>query len=136
MRERAMRKILLAALFCLPLLFACRSSFNTAPIMPLENSSFGASLTKDQAAKAIALGGARLGWNIVAVKPGLMEGTLVNRNHTVVVNIPYTAENYSIQYVSSVNMYAENGTIHKSYNRWIRNLEKEIRIAAVNITIK
>jgi hypothetical protein len=104
--------------------------------MPLENSSFGASLTREQAAKAITLGGARLGWNIVAVKPGLMEGTLVNREHTVVVNIPYTAGNYSIQYVSSINMYAENGMIHKSYNRWIRNLEKEIRIAALSITTK
>ncbi|MDR3073371.1 MAG: hypothetical protein LBV01_01440 [Deltaproteobacteria bacterium] len=126
-----MKRIALLALCVLFLLPACKSSFNTAEIETIDQRSFGVSLTKEQAAKAITQAGSRLGWQIRQVSTGLLEGTLRNRQHLVVVDIPYTAKEYSIKYKSSSdNMYSEDGKIHKSYNRWVRNLEKEIGIAA------
>lgn len=84
--------------------------------------------------KAIKAAGAGLGWVITEVKPGLMKGTLNLRSHTAVVNIPYTSNDYSIEYVSSNNLdyNAEKNTIHKNYNSWVQNLKNaiDVQIAA------
>ncbi|MCB5188049.1 hypothetical protein LG200_08535 [Methylobacillus caricis] len=58
-------------------------------------------------------------------------GTLVVRNkHTITVNIPYTAEKYSILYRSSDNMKYEvkDGVpcIHPFYNKWVGALKTSI----------
>lgn len=52
---------------------------------------------------------------------------VVRGRHTVVVDIPYTADSYSIKYVHSINMDAKpNGTIHRSYNNWVVRLADTI----------
>ena len=56
-----------------------------------------------------------------------MKGTLKLRRHVAVVAITYDAKSFSINYVSSQNLLQKGGQIHKSYNRWIRNLEGAIR---------
>ena len=56
-----------------------------------------------------------------------MKGTLELRKHVAAVAITYDAKSFSINYVSSQNLLQKGGQIHKSYNRWIRNLEGAIR---------
>ena len=76
-------------------------------------------------------GMARLKWMPAREGPGVIRGTLNLRTHTVVLRIEYTTENYSIRYVDSQNMafaVRSDGTrmIHKNYNSWVRNLQREI----------
>lgn len=87
-------------------------------------------ITQEDVFKAIFRAGAGLGWQIVKKEDGVAMGTLYLRSHTAVIEIPYTANSYSIQYKSSVdlNYNAEKQTIHTNYNGWIQNLDKAIQI--------
>jgi len=67
-----------------------------------------------------------LGWKMNAETPGKVIGTLNVRKHTAVVEIPYSAKSYSINYKSSENLDAADGQIHNNYNGWIKNLAKGI----------
>lgn len=46
---------------------------------------------------------------------------------TAVVDIPYNATRYSIQFKSGEDLKAADGTIHKNYIGWVQNLERGIR---------
>ena len=49
------------------------------------------------------------------------------REHTAVVDIPYSARSYSIVYKRSDKLNEMNGTIHSNYNGWVQNLDRAIR---------
>lgn len=116
-------KKLFAVFFCTLLLCACTK----APIMNLHNQPVRQDLTMEQMEQCIMEGGARVNWRMRKVKPGLIEATQMSRGHVAVVDIPYTTNTYSIVYKSSQNLkYDGSGKIHKTYNRWVRNLDKEI----------
>ena len=61
------------------------------------------------------------------IDPGLINGRLVLRGHTAVIDVRYTATNYSITYKESANLDYRDGQIHKNYNGWIENLNRDIR---------
>jgi hypothetical protein len=84
-------------------------------------------LDANQVKTAIVTAGGALGWRMREVSPGMLEGTLVLREHTAVVDIAYSAKSYSITYKSSVKLDEKDGQIHKNYNGWIQNLDKGIR---------
>lgn len=75
---------------------------------------------------AIINAGTSLGWQMVEVKPGMIQGTLNLRKHTAVVDIAYSATKYSIVYKSSVELDEKDGQIHRNYNSWVQNLSKRI----------
>lgn len=83
---------------------------------------------------AIMAAGAALGWQMADAGPGVLQGTLVLRTHTAVVDIPYSEQTYSIVYKSSTNLNESDGSIHKNYNGWIQNLQRGInaRISSLN----
>jgi hypothetical protein len=103
---------------------------NTVPIMNVDNAAVatpsGKPLTQEQVRAAIIRAGSALGWQMKDEGPNKMVGTLVLRTHTAVVDIPYSASNYSIKYRSSVNLEESGGNIHKNYNGWIQNLNRGI----------
>lgn len=68
-----------------------------------------------------------MGWEMYRKQPGLIEGTLYIGQHVVEVTIPYNMQSYNINYKNSKNMNYDSGEIHKSYNRWVENLNKAIR---------
>lgn len=86
----------------------------------------GRPLSADQVKASIVRAGAALGWQIREEASGKLVGTLILRSHTAVVDIPYSATSYSIQYKSSIDLSEGDGQIHKNYNGWIRNLTKGI----------
>ncbi len=96
-------------------------------------SSAGRAATAAEVRNAILAAGSTLGWQIRDVSPGKLEGTLVLRTHTAIVDIPYSAKSYSIVYKSSVNLTEANGTIHKNYNGWVQNLDRGIRSALATL---
>lgn len=67
-------------------------------------------------------------WVMHEEKPGLIKGYLNVRGHEVNVNIPYTQDCFSIEYVSSENMRynPKKQRIHRKYKQWVRNLETDI----------
>ena len=102
----------------------------TAPIMNVSNaavtSASGKALSRDQVRNAIVRAGSSLGWQMKDDGPNSLIGTLQLRDHTAVVEIPYSASTYSIEYRSSVNLNEGAGKIHKNYNGWIQNLTRGI----------
>lgn len=87
----------------------------------------GKTLTTSQVRQGIITAGSALGWRIVDAGPGRLEGTIALRDHKAVVDIPYSATKYSIQFKSGENLNAADGTIHKNYNGWVQNLDRGIR---------
>ncbi|HVE51413.1 MAG TPA: hypothetical protein VNG69_17565 [Casimicrobiaceae bacterium] len=106
-------------------LAGCRSApvYNIveAPVM----SPRGASMQEVE--RAILQAGAALGWQMVSNRPGHMVGTLLLRDHRAIVDIDYTPKVYSIRYRDSSGLDYGGGQIHKNYNGWIQNLDREIR---------
>ena len=112
-------------------LLAVAACARTGPIYniadaPVSTAS-GKALPASQVRAAIIAAGTSLGWRIADAGPNQLEGTLVLRTHTAVVDIAYTATTYAIQYKRSENLYASGQTIHSNYNGWIQNLDRAIR---------
>lgn len=125
---RVTTRSLVIALFAATALAACA---RTAPIynvtgMPVQANK--SNPTVDDVGKAIARAGAGLGWQMIAVKPGAMVGTLHLRDHVAVVDIAYDAKTYNISYKNSDNLNYDGQNIHKNYNGWIQNLDRAIKV--------
>ena len=111
------------------LLLACQTT--GAPIYNVTDEAVampsGKHLSAGQVRTGIMTAGTALGWRIADAGPGRLEGTLHLREHTAVVDIPYSASKYSILYKSSEKLDATGGTIHRNYNGWVQNLDRQIR---------
>ena len=118
--------IKIAALALVVALAGC----NSAPIQNVSQapaiSASGKPLSRDQVRGAIVRAGAALGWQMKDEGPNMLVGTIALRNHSAVIEIPYSANNYSVKYRSSANLDEKNGNIHKNYNGWIQNLQRGI----------
>ena len=126
-----MNKKIFAAALAAALTITIGGCARTAPILNLENvpviSTGEKALTAAQVRQSIITAGTSLGWRIVDAGPGKLEGTLLLREHTAVVDIPYSAKSYSIVYKRSDKLNEANGTIHSNYNGWVQNLDRTIR---------
>lgn len=85
--------------------------------------------------KAIIAGGAVHSWKPVGDQPGVLTLEADSGQHQVVVDVAYDAQGYQITYKSSANMNYEHSdkktTIHPKYNKWVEDLNTEIRHAAL-----
>jgi hypothetical protein len=91
------------------------------------STTSGKHLTASQVRSAIITAGTSLGWHVTDAGPGRLQGTLHLRTHSAVVDIPYGATKYSILYRSSEDLQAADGKIHRNYNGWVQNLDRQIR---------
>lgn len=99
----------------------------TAPVANI-NSTVGSGHTEAQVKSAILKAGIQRKWIMNEAGPGVINARQQNREHVAEVRINYTANGYSINYASSQNLRASGGRIHKNYNRWVHNLDKDIQI--------
>ncbi|HEM6693479.1 hypothetical protein I5679_15160 [Citrobacter koseri] len=99
----------------------------TAPIDQV-HSSVSAGHTQEQVKNAILKAGVQRQWIMSEVGPGVIKGRQQTRNHVAEVRITYSATSYDIKYDSSLNLQASGGKIHKNYNRWVHNLDKDIQV--------
>ncbi len=111
---------------------------NTKPVYNVERSSFNTAdaLSSEQAAEAIMNAGSKLGWSMSEVGPGLIRGDInVRSKHQATVDISYDGRGYSIAYVGSENLKydAEKGVIHRNYNSWVQNLDRQIRVESGSV---
>lgn len=103
---------------------------NSVPILNVDQAAItnasGKPLSREQVRSAILRAGAALGWQMKDEGANKLVGSLQLRTHSAVVEIPYSANNYSIKYRSSTNLDEQGGNIHKNYNGWIQNLTRGV----------
>jgi len=108
-------------------LVACTSApIQNVPPVPVVTGT-GKPPTADQVRSAIVRAGNGLGWQMTPTDPGLVTGRIALRGHTAVVDVRYTPSNYSITYKDSTNLDYNGTQIHKNYNGWVENLNRDIR---------
>jgi hypothetical protein len=159
-----MRK-LLVALFCASML-AAQDYVPTKPDMPTVTAvddlpweshkvvawpvkrAVPVGLTASEVRKAIAASAAALTWAPSLVDEGAIEAKLLVRTHELVVDITYTATEYTISYKSSKNLnYSEKykiiskkavlyQTIHGKYKVWLKNLDARIQSALQAVAVQ
>lgn len=117
-------KIVLTTVFALAL-FGCANKYTA----PRDFSYQVTGLTKAQVQSAILdAGRADRGWALKAINDSTIQGSLFNRGYEAKVNIAYSASGYTISYVSaSDNLKDRHGNVHRNYNRWVNNLDQDIR---------
>ena len=99
----------------------------TAPIEQIQ-TTVSAGHTEAQVKKAIIKAGAQREWIMSDAGPGVIKARQQSRDHVAEIKITYSATSYSINYDSSLNLMASGGKIHRNYNRWVHNLDKDIQI--------
>lgn len=121
-------RLILTAILSLSLLGACTSkpvhNFDDQ-LVPLAESGSRMSLASVE--HSILDASRKRGWIARVVEPGLIEAQISIRNHGANVQIPFSADSYSIHYKDSENLDFDDGSIHRNYNKWVNNLSKSIR---------
>ena len=94
-------------------------------------------MTVETMRKAIIAGGAVHGWKPVGDQPGVLTLEADSGAHQAVVDVAYDAQGWQINYKSSTNLNYEHSdkktSIHPKYNKWVEDLNTEIRHAATNM---
>jgi len=108
----------------------------TNPVLNIDNSPVTVSSGKASLEKvkgAIISAGTRLGWQVKPVTNGHLVATLYQRGHMAQVDIKYTTETYNITYKDSSNLLYDGSNIHRNYNNWVNNLDRNIRAALAQL---
>ena len=85
-------------------------------------------VTRQDIEQVVRIVGATRGWKVANSTEGRMELTNVIREHTMSVELTYSATGYGIRYLQSTNLlYEERGggtlrLIHGNYNGWVKDL--------------
>jgi len=96
-------------------------------------------VTRQDIEQVLKIVGATRGWKVANSSEGRMELTNVIRDHTMSVELTYSATGYGIRYLQSTNLlYQERGggtlrLIHGNYNGWIKDLVSGIN-AGLGVT--
>ena len=121
-----MRNVATLAAFTAILLVGCAAvpiaNVSSTPVTTTSSKT----LNQEQVRAAIIRAGVGLGWQIKDENQNILVGTISLRTHSATVEIPYSSTAYSIKYRSSENLGEKNGTIHKNYSGWVRNLNRDI----------
>jgi len=119
LRVAALAPLLLA----LVAVAACRSE----TIYNVHGVAFPHTATKDeQVADLIRTAGERQGWKIESTGPGTMRGVYQRGRHRAEVAITYTADSYNIDYQDSDYLKYDGTSVHRIYNKWVRQLAAAI----------
>ena len=121
--KKLLALILISATFVL-------SGCSTGPtVMDIKDSPLNEDMQKVGVEKAITKVLRRRGWRVDKKEKGAIQATVHVRSHKATVLIKYTKSTYSLTYVDSVNLKydASNGTIHRSYNKWVNTLDRDLQ---------
>lgn len=116
------RALLAAALFVL--VAACSAPVHNVESRPIVTQRV---VTLEEVKQAIISAGTGLGWQMIPQEDGRITGKLDIRKHVAIVDITYTDDEFSINYVDSTNLKYDGRLIHRNYNNWIMNLENRIQ---------
>ena len=117
------------ALACVTLFAGAAQASRTEPVYNVQNHPIPIAVQKlslDEIGRNIVQAGTPRHWRFEAIKPGEMNATYDNGKHSATIKISYTQKAFSITLVSTVNLLQEGNEVHRTYNHWVRNLEKDI----------
>ncbi|MCT4707477.1 hypothetical protein MUA04_06210 [Enterobacteriaceae bacterium H11S18] len=120
-------KQFLAGAICIAALTGCSAMDRTKPVLT-PDTIVTQHVTADQVKQAILTAGQGRNWIMTVAGPGVINATQNARDHSATVRINYSEREYSIHYVSSVNLMASGGEIHRAYNHWVNNLDNDIKV--------
>ncbi len=83
----------------------------------------GSQPTLEEIRRAIVVAATSKGWSIRDIDSENIQATLNLRKHMAQVMIAYSTRSYSITYKDSHTLDYDGTMIHRSYNKWVRNLE-------------
>ena len=134
------------AIFIGALVLASSGAFasRTEPLKPaIENilitTTSGKSLSKEQVKQSIILAATAAKWTATTSADGQIVATLnVRGKHTLIVEIPYSTQHYTVRYKDSENLnhgmeeleqnnYRPVEVIHPNANKWMAQLKDAIR---------
>lgn len=119
-----MMKYITAIVFALCLIGCSKAAY-------INNPSYTASsnYTQQEMQTAIINSLQARGWTVEGVTDNNIIASLYKGNVSAKIDIGYTPNTYNIKYVSSVGLKAkpEKNEISKKYNKWITNLDSDIR---------
>jgi hypothetical protein len=122
-----------AVLPLVALLAAPAHAANTAPMYKPDPIQVPAGKGAEAVKKAVRKAFFDKDWEAREIGPGHMQGKHTkagkDKTHVAVVDVHFDARSVRIGYKHSeeLNYNKESGVIHKTYNNWVRNLEKNIR---------
>lgn len=108
------------------------ASANAAEMIVLPQKTTSCTIALDKMRIVVVDSALRFHWQIVEDKPGKMKLRYSKGGNKLwaEVEVVYTQKSFRINYVDSHGLgYEKDGksvSIHRNYNRWIRNLDKEI----------
>ncbi len=103
------------------------ASCRLAPVYNVEAHKFATpSAALSVRAQQIKQAGMRRGWKMTDVGPGEIRARLMSGDRSAAVVINFTPSEYAIRYAGSEGLDYSGGQIHKRYNGWVENLEKDI----------
>ncbi len=97
------------------------------PVLNVEDTPVGVELTQEQVKDVIKRAATERGWIVTEKSANELSAKILVRSHSAEVSIPYNEKFYSIIYVTSSNLKATEGKIHRNYNRWVNNLNVDIQ---------
>ena len=125
---------LFAALPFVALLAMPAYAANTAPSYTPEPIQVPAGKGAEDVKKAVRKALFDKDWEIREIGPGHLQGKHTKSGgkgklHVAVLDVRFDSKSVRIGYKDSqeLNYDKESGVIHKTYNNWVRNLEKNIR---------
>ncbi|SRR6266446_2788272 len=129
---KKLKRILLAG-FCALAVSTGAFARGSVPVMNVENMEAvkpgNTSLSAEQVGKAINSALSARGWTAKA-EGNRIKATYSRGSHSATINVTYSAKSYSILYLDSSNLnYSKDkgaGTIHPTYNAWIKQLKTGI----------
>jgi len=83
-------------------------------------------LTLQQMGQRIQRAVAKRSWRCDETTPHVLICHHEKRTHKAIVQIDYNRDFFAIHNVKSENLNYGSGKIHKKYNRWIKDMEKDI----------
>ncbi|MDB5316813.1 MAG: hypothetical protein JWO24_2657 [Rhodospirillales bacterium] len=121
------RTVIVGATLGPMLLIGCN---RLAPIYTVTGSSFVGVAPLPRRGDQIRRAAIRLNWTVQDIRPGAMRATYNARRDQAVVEITYTRDGFSIQYLESSNLSFSGGQINRAYNGWAQDLERAIIAAS------
>ena len=115
------------SLCCMSLILLLYGCTNLEPIKNLNNQTAPYGLTDQQVGQAIKIAAQNQGWRVSMADEGLIQATLYWDAQHADIDISYSSSGYSIIYLSSYHLNAEDGEIDPKYNDWIYYLNLSIQ---------
>jgi len=116
------RTVLATALLGATVLAACER-----PVYTVTNVAFGGNGTLQQRTMQILQAAQEQNWQAQPVGPGRVRLIYTYTEHRIVLDAVFDETTFSLLYVSSSGLSYDGTNVHRAYNNWVRELERQIQ---------